>query len=135
MEVGKAILLSAVITMSVAVLWKPELLNGDHVKQMLNECDPANPCNEVKDIEACPPSWMGHAFHDSYVRHVGNAQNVCDYEGSVTQKQCDAEGALSTAGPHGEWCQKFINNNAILLSLARVSGSKAMPPLVRRALP
>lgn len=83
------------------------------------ECNPSNPCNVITENTMCPDTWMGNDFAGSYIRHVGNAQNVCDYSGSVTQAQCDAEGAMSTGGPHGIWCQQFINNGDMLLSTKR----------------
>ena len=86
-------------------------------------CSPANPCNTITYNPACPQAWMNHPFGDSYERDdgltPGAKQAVCDYKGEVTQAECDAEHAMSTAGSHGNWCQKFINNNTALLSLVR----------------
>lgn len=90
------------------------------------ECTVENPCNAAVYNRECPAEWMGHRFTGSYQRHIDtgfpeHTQQVCDYEGAVTQAQCSAEGAMSNAGPHGEWCQKWINNETVLLSLARKS--------------
>ncbi len=71
--------------------------------------------------QGCPLGWLGHDFSDSYIRHVGADQQVCDYQGEVTDAQCRQAGALLTAGSHGQWCQMFIKNNGQLLSLKRVS--------------
>lgn len=93
------------------------------------ECTATNPCNTVTQNSLCPAAWMGHKFTDSYHRNVSGStdlsgvpwpdQEVCDYAGKVTHAQCISEKALTTVGPHGQWCQKFINNNTILLSLGR----------------
>lgn len=89
-----------------------------------NLCTVMTPCNTMLHNPLCPATWMDRPFHDGYHRNVsgdgyGN-QEVCDYEGSVTESQCAIETAMGTSGPHGVWCQKFINNNSLLLSIGRV---------------
>lgn len=96
-----------------------------------NLCTVTDPCNTLVEIAACPQTWMNYPFHDSYHRNVSYDgypdQDVCDYDGSVTQTQCDAESAISTKGPHGVWCQKFINNDSLLLSIVRTSDMQSEP--------
>lgn len=92
--------------------------------RLTDTCTPVNPCNVLTNNQSCPDQWMGHRFVGSYTRHVGSGQAVCDYDGEVTQNECDAEQALSTSGPHGVWCQKFINGEKLLLSVVRVVDSK-----------
>jgi len=79
-----------------------------------------HPYNQREYNNACPKEWLGKKFHDSYLRNDGESQqHVCDYSGSVKQAECDASGAMSTGGPHGQWCQIWQNDHGQLLSLAR----------------
>ena len=80
---------------------------------------------------ACAPSWLGHAYSDTYWRDAygvnymypistpGSFQ-VCDYDGTVTTPVCLGAGAMATAGPHGHWCQEFTTSaHTVLNSLGR----------------
>ena len=109
-----------------------------------NLCTVANPCNTAVNNPQCPATWMDRPFHNGYHRNVSGDgfanQMVCDYEGSVTVSQCATETAMRTSGFHGAWCQKFINNKSLLLSIGRVPDGAQVSlytnwPITQIALP
>ena len=131
-----SVLLAFVFVLSFAQVSFAQVASTSTTSVDSSNCTVLNPCNTIVQNNQCPTSWMSHPFSDSYTRDVSGdgypRQNVCDYSGQATQSECDAEGALSTGGPHGLWCQKFINNDSVLLSLVRIPGqvvTQTPPPL------
>ncbi|MEJ0002199.1 MAG: hypothetical protein WDN09_03445 [bacterium] len=97
-------IIGVVVLILYYVVQHPHVLNRGYISGMDDQC---------------PATWMGNKFYDSYDREViFDDQHFCNYSGVVTGAQCDAEGGYYVSDRHGAWCQKWINDNKTVLSIA-----------------